>query len=99
MSIEEILKTIKKTKSVSEFSGKIDKFDIGFDISPNEFLKYAENDLKSKVEHRNVNALSNAKRAIDCQIEGLLKLFGFYKIAKRKFWGFPKKLEPRLCNS
>jgi len=52
------------------------------------FLDYAENDLASNSEAGNVNALTNAKRAIDCQIEQLIKSLGLKK-AKQ----FPKKIE------
>ncbi|EGQ8512300.1 hypothetical protein P3594_07945 [Vibrio parahaemolyticus] len=52
------------------------------------FLEYAEKDLESKTELGNVNALTNAKRAIDCQIEQLIKLLGLKK-AKQ----FPQKIE------
>ena len=52
------------------------------------FLDYAENDLASNTEAGNVNALTNAKRAIDCQIEQLIKSLGLKK-AKQ----FPKKIE------
>jgi len=93
MKVEDVIKTIEETKKVNDFAVEREKFDISFDISPNEFLKFSEKDLTSEVEHKYVNALSNAKRAIDGQIEGLLKLYGFYKLAKKKSWGFPKKLE------
>ncbi|MBK9008048.1 MAG: hypothetical protein IPM31_13785 [Anaerolineae bacterium] len=47
-----------------------------FDISPNAFLKFAESDLQSELSHKAVNALSNTKRAIDCQIECILATTG-----------------------
>ena len=50
------------------------------------FLEYAENDLESNTEAGNVNALTNAKRAIDCQIEQLIKALGLKKQSN-----FPKK--------
>jgi hypothetical protein len=40
-----------------------------------------------------VNALSNAKRALDCQVICLLDIFGLLKIAESKRWGFPTKIE------
>lgn len=64
-----------------------------FDISPHDFLEYAETDLASNYDHNIINALSNAKRALDCQLDYLLISFGFYKISQKKNWGFPKKLE------
>ncbi|MGN7989964.1 hypothetical protein ACTJKC_21650 [Pedobacter sp. 22226] len=66
--------------------------DTSFDTMPSEFIGFAEIDLQSEFEHKYINALSNAKRALDCQADRLLKLFGFYKESQDKFWGFPKKI-------
>jgi hypothetical protein len=63
-----------------------------FDISPQDFIKYAETDLTSDYEHNIINALSNSKRALDCQLDTLLLAFGFYKISQLEFWSFPKKI-------
>ena len=51
------------------------------------FLNYAETDLSHETDAGNVNALSNAKRAIDCQVEQLINLLGL-----KKEKSFPKKL-------
>jgi hypothetical protein len=48
-----------------------------FQIEPREFLKFAEQDLITGGPHGFINALSNAKHAIDCQIEGIIFSFGF----------------------
>lgn len=44
-----------------------------FEITPNEYLKFAKQDLKDNNNRALVNALSNAKRSIDCLIESTLK--------------------------
>ncbi|MBC8757124.1 hypothetical protein H2O64_20795 [Kordia sp. YSTF-M3] len=64
-----------------------------FDISPQEFIKYAELDLSSNYEHNIVNALSNAKRALDSQLDSLLVCLGYYGISQKKYWSFPKKID------
>ena len=64
-----------------------------FDIFPQDFLKFAELDLSSEHDHNIINALSNSKRAIDCQVDLLLLAFGFYKLSQQKMWGFPTKLD------
>ena len=64
-----------------------------FDIQPNQFLIFAELDLTAPYEHNLINALSNAKRALDSQIDTLLLGFDFYLVAKNNMWGFPKKIE------
>ena len=43
-----------------------------FDISPGDFLEYANKDINAKYGHRYVNALANVKRALDCQLDTLL---------------------------
>jgi hypothetical protein len=77
----------------------------GFDILPNQFLKFAELDLMAEYEHHLVNSLSNTKRAIDSQLDSLLIGFGLCEKSKR--WRFPKKIEflnsvgiisPRILN-
>lgn len=57
-------------------------------VSPHEYLRYAELDLLTGGNHGIVNALSNAKRAIDCQVTNILQGFGLV-IPKQ----FPTKLE------
>lgn len=47
-----------------------------FEINPEEFLDFAIKDIEKAGKHGLVNALSNAKRAIDCQIDGILMCFG-----------------------
>lgn len=55
-----------------------------FEVTPTEYLAFAENDLESKDLRGLINALSNTKRALDCQIDSLLYTFGLYGYAKRK---------------
>jgi uncharacterized protein YutE (UPF0331/DUF86 family) len=64
-----------------------------FTIKPEEFLEYAESDLKIDDNHHLVNCLSNIKRAIECQIDSLLIGFGLFEKAKNKNWNFPTKIE------
>ncbi|MGN7760513.1 hypothetical protein [Paenibacillus sp. 22594] len=81
---------------------------IPFDVTPNEYLTFAELDIDlNKEKHSLINALSNAKRAIDCQIDSLLVAFQLYDLAKKKNWNIPKKIEiikslgilaPRILN-
>jgi hypothetical protein len=59
-----------------------------FDIEANEFIQFAEKDLEEGTEQGLVNALSNAKRAIDCQIDTVLGCFGL-----RSRRNFPEKIK------
>ena len=84
-----------------------DNVETPFSIKPDEFLIYAENDLKIDDEHHIINCLSNVKRAIECQIDSLLIGFGLFERAKKQNWNLPKKLKvlneigivsPRILN-
>ncbi|HEX8635901.1 MAG TPA: hypothetical protein VF703_17255 [Pyrinomonadaceae bacterium] len=63
--------------------------DYEFDIEPEQFLKFAELDIGGNNERAYVNALSNSKRAIDCQVDKILHCFKLN--AKRQ--NFPAKIE------
>ncbi len=86
---------------VVEFLGKDDAHwsssssmdvELPFDILPSEYLCFVEDDLK-KLDKRNlVNALSNAKRSLDCQIEALLYAFCLRKYANNKKFNIPQKI-------
>jgi hypothetical protein len=88
--------------SITEFLGDLrdihldsffnDDVETPFQTKPHEFLRFAEYDLRSSYEHHLVNALSNIKRAIDCQLDSLLVGFGLFDESKRKKLSFPKKV-------
>lgn len=63
-----------------------------FDINPEDFLEFSKKDIESKDIRGNVNALSNSKRAIDCQIAKILFCFGINK-DKWDLPNFPPKRE------
>lgn len=77
----------------------------GLEISPREYLRFAEYDLNANYDHHLVNSLSNSKRAIDSQLDSLLIGFGLSKRAAK--WKFPAKvnylndigiISPRILN-
>jgi len=70
-----------------------DNLKTDFDIIPQDFISYAEVDLASDYEHNVINALSNSKRALDCQLDILLLSFGYYKKSQKDQWSFPKKID------
>jgi hypothetical protein len=49
---------------------------VNYPISPEEFLTFAKADVYSEGTRGLVNALSNAKRAIDCQANGFITAIG-----------------------
>ncbi len=48
-----------------------------FGLSPQELILFAKADLAQKDKRGAVNSLTNAKRAIDCQIDRIFKSFGY----------------------
>lgn len=84
---------------------KQEDIETGFEISPNEFLRFGEYDLNANYDHHLVNSLSNTKRAIDSQLDSLLIGLGLSERATK--WHFPPKvtylnnvgiISPRILN-
>ena len=90
--IKEIISELSSDKTKFTLSGTT-TLKTKFDISPQEFINYAELDLSSNYDHNIVNALSNAKRALDSQLDTLLVCLGYYGISQKKYWSFPKKID------
>lgn len=90
-------------KSLKEFTGNFkgihldtwdnEDIDVPFEITPRQFLQFAEYDLNNRYEHHLVNSLSNIKRTIDCQLDSLLFGFGLFQKSKKERWNFPKKVD------
>ena len=85
--VEEIVK--RKDISVIANISYEETFQYPFKLTPLDFLKFAKEDFNEKNTRNLVNALSNIKRAINCQIDQILFIFGFSK----KRWKFPEKIE------
>jgi hypothetical protein len=89
-------------KEVNEFFSKLDQINCWVDGSgvehfpfqwtPTEFLEFAENDLKQKGPQAAANALANAKRALDCQLDYFLKTYGLSQIATNLRWTTSSKI-------
>ena len=69
------------------------KLKMPFDVGAHDFFRYSKSDFRSRSLHGRVNALSNAKRAIDCQIDSLLFAFGLLGRSRRQHWNFPAKMK------
>lgn len=72
---------------------EVEPIEIPFELTPREFLTFAKEDLKTDGLRSFVNALSNAKRAIDCQLDSLIYCYGLFKTSDREKWTFPKKID------
>jgi hypothetical protein len=77
MTILEIIKAVK----IDFTQGVItcdcaSELDFDFEISPKDFLGFSKTDFKLKDKRGNINALTNAKRAIDCQTDKIFSALG-----------------------
>jgi hypothetical protein len=52
-------------------------FAVEFDISPLEYLAFAKENFLLKNKKGLIDAISNAKRAIDCQIDSIISVLGY----------------------
>lgn len=82
------LKSIKNLR-INEYEK--DDLNLPYELIPKEFLKYAKADITLKSNRGIVNALSNTKRALHCQVDSLLYAFGYEEKSKKK--NFYEKLE------
>lgn len=89
MNLSQFLENYASKWQAPEFDPKgMGRFEYTSNIAPSQYLKYAQADLESPLKHRYINALSNAKRAIDCQLDNIFEAFS---LKKRR--NFPEKLE------
>ena len=65
--------------------------DLPFQLKAEDFIGYAEIDIKENSERDIVNALSNIKRAIENRMDSILFAFKYEELAKD--WNFPQKME------
>ncbi len=74
----------------------------GFDLSPEDFIRFAELDLEQDDERSLVNALGNAKRAIDCRTDIIISALKLspkrLKLSKLSILKEIGALAPRILN-
>jgi hypothetical protein len=63
-----------------------------YDISPLEFLSFAKQDLKEDSERGRINAIRNAKTAIECRADEILTLSNLKSFSSQYKWSLPYKL-------
>ena len=88
ISLRELVERVDiNLASLSFVPGSSFSFDLAYEITPHDFLSFAEKDILQDDVRGFVNGLSNAKRAIDCQVEKLLAGLGLPSARS-----FPKKM-------
>jgi hypothetical protein len=68
-------------------------FDTAFKVMPRQYLSFAQQDIESGLEHRYINAITNIRRAVNCQVDRLIKLLLYYNISLRDKWSSQRKLQ------
>ncbi len=65
-----------------------------FELTPRDFLEFAEIDLENNLENKYtlVNATSNLKRALDCQLDSFFVSLNLDSFYRKKKLGINKKL-------
>jgi hypothetical protein len=94
MGISEVIAFLKDEDTVVDGHGRrVVQFP--WDTDADEFLEFAIQDLDaSEGDPRNaVNALSNAKRALHCQVDSILYALGFHACMSAIPRAFPGKLD------
>jgi len=90
--IDEIVKC-KERSVVANISMDEKAFQYPFKLTSLDFLNFAKEDFTEKNTRNLINSLSNIKRALNCQIDQILFIFGFLEKSKKEKWNFPKKVE------
>lgn len=67
--------------------------EVPFELTPRQLFAFATQDFREKYNHHLVNALSNVKRAIECQLDSLLVAFSLFDRAAKEDWSLPKKVD------
>jgi hypothetical protein len=89
---EEILEFVKDGVNV-DVDQPIVRWQVPYEIKPRELLESAECDFRLDYDHHLLNALSNAKRAITCQIDNLICMMALTDRSLKEGWNFPRKIE------
>ena len=89
MNLDDIVAYIQRP--TVEWQDNRDTVKLPWDITPDKYIKFAQDEIVAKDERSVINALSNAKRALACQVDSLLLAFGLDAACEK--WSFPRKLE------
>lgn len=90
--IDKIIEVLPLTRpdGGSGGNGKLPKFD----LTPRDFIAFSEKDLEEEAHdpYKLVNATSNLKRAVDCQLDSILSFLNIDELYRQKRLGVDRKL-------
>ncbi len=87
MTFDDLVRHIEAPETVYETER--DWVTLPWQVKPEQYLEFAQFDIQGNDQRGDINALSNAKRALECQLDGLMLAFGMQSLAKN----VPRKLE------
>lgn len=64
-----------------------------FELYARDFLRFAELELNQNLESSLINCVGHLKRAIDCQLDVFLRVYGLDKVFNKNNLKFEKKLD------
>ncbi|MBM3149055.1 MAG: hypothetical protein FJ008_07140 [Chloroflexi bacterium] len=64
-----------------------------YEMDAHELLSFAKQDLEEDSDRGRVNALTNAKRAIECRVDECLKSLNFQRFSSQHGWHMPYKMQ------
>lgn len=96
-SIDDIVLSYLLTEETYIQPHNIISLEYPFEIDSNEYLQFSKEDIVSNVNERNgtLNALSNAKRALESRVDCVLHVYGIKKVGQKihNLNSFPQKLD------
>jgi hypothetical protein len=88
MEFNEVIQFIKDPDT--SFEVDRDFLRLPWDLTAIDYIRFAQQDIEGADKRSTVNALSNAKRAMECQLDSLMLAFGLESVARK--WNVPEKL-------
>lgn len=92
--VKDIVQLILRTDEIERDSSSGSDISIPiYDISSEEFLDFAENAIASETKEGIINAVSNLKRALDCEMDMFFESINIKRIFDKKNLKFEKKTQ------
>ncbi len=92
--VKDIVQFILRTDEIERDSSSGSDISIPiYDISSEEFLEFAENAISYETKEGMVNAVSNLKRALDCEMDMFFESINIKRIFDKKNLKFEKKTQ------
>ncbi|MCY9528544.1 hypothetical protein M5X04_04235 [Paenibacillus alvei] len=97
LSIDDIVLSYLLTDDTYITPHNIVTLEYPFEIQTNDYLKFSKKDIVSNENetHGTLNALSNAKRALESRVDCILQIYGIKKVGQRiqNLNSFPQKID------